>query len=150
MVSNWAQGGSQINLLESRVAELPLGSYDVAIVITGLNDTTVRPLDEWSPRYKAAIEKLESAGLTVVIGTAPPALEGGVFTDRFAAVADELRAIAGTRPMLDLEQDWRELGAETAGGYYLDVIHQNAAGQAVIAERARSVLDEILTGANAP
>jgi lysophospholipase L1-like esterase len=150
MVSNWAQGGSQINLLESRVAELPLGSYDVAIVITGLNDTTVRPLDEWSPRYQAAIEKLESAGLTVVIGTAPPAFEGGVFTDRFAAVADELRVIAGTRPMLDLEKDWRELGAETAGGYYVDVLHQNAAGQAVIAERARSVLDEILTGASAP
>ena len=150
LVSNWAQGGSQINLLESRVTELPLGSYAVAIVITGLNDTTVRPLDEWSPRYEAAIEKLEDAGLTVVIGTAPPALEGGVFTDRFIAVAAALRAIAGTRPMLDLEKDWRELGVETAGGYYLDELHQNAAGQAVIAERARAILVPILEGSDGP
>jgi hypothetical protein len=73
MVSNRAQGGSQVHLLESRVAELPLGSYDVAIVITGLNDTTVRPLDAWSPRYTAAIEQLKDAGLIVVIGTAPKA-----------------------------------------------------------------------------
>jgi lysophospholipase L1-like esterase len=144
MVSNWAQGGSQIDLLESRVAELPLGSYDVAIVITGLNDTTVRPLDAWSPRYQAAIETLEDAGLTVVVGTAPPALEGGVFTDRFVAVAEELRAIAGTRPMLDLEKEWRELGVETAASYYLDELHQNAAGQAVNAERARALLEPIL------
>ena len=150
MVSNWAQAGSQIDLLESRVAELPLGSYDVAIVITGLNDTSVRPLAAWSPRYQAAIEQLEDAGLTVVIGTAPPALEGGVLTDRFAAVADELRAIAGTRPMLDLENDWRALGVDTAAGYYHDELHQNAAGQAAIAERARAVLTPILTGSDSP
>jgi peptidoglycan/LPS O-acetylase OafA/YrhL/lysophospholipase L1-like esterase len=150
LVSNWAQGGSQINLLESRVAELPLGSYAVAIVITGLNDTNVRPLDEWSPRYEAAIKKLEDAGLTVVIGTSPPALEGGVFTDRFKAVAEALRAIAGTRPMLDLEKDWRDLGVPTAAGYYLDEVHQNAAGQAVIAERARAVVAPILESSSSP
>ena len=150
MVSNWAQGGSQINLLEDRVAELPLGSYDVAIVITGLNDASVRPLDEWSPRYRAAIEQLEDAGLAVVIGTAPPALEGGAFTERFAAVADALRTIAGTRPMLDLDQEWRALGVGTAGGYYVDAIHQNAAGQAVIAERAREVLVPILESSGGP
>ena len=150
MVSNWAQGGSQINLLESRVTELPLGSYAVAIVITGLNDTTVRPLDEWSPRYEAAIEKLEDAGLTVVIGTAPPAFEDGAFANTFVPVAERLREIAGTRPMLDLEQEWRDLGAATAGSYYVDQLHQNAAGQAVIAERARAILAPILEGSDSP
>jgi hypothetical protein len=61
-----------------------------------------------------------------------------------------LRAIAGTRPMLDLEKDWRELGAETAAGYYVDVLHQNAAGQTVIAQRARAVLAPILEGSDSP
>ena len=39
-----------------------------------------------------------------------------------AAVAEALRAIAGTRPMLDLEKDWRDLGVPTAAGYYLDEV----------------------------
>lgn len=144
IVSNWAQAGSQVDLLETRVAELPLESYEVAIVITGLNDTAVRSVDAWAPRYSAAIDKLEDAGLTVVFGTAPPAFEGGVFTDTYASVAEELRDIAGTRPMLDLERHWRELGVGRAGDYYVDHIHQNAAGQALIAEQARSILRVIL------
>jgi lysophospholipase L1-like esterase len=143
-VSNWAQGGSQIDLLEDRVADLPLGSYEVAIVIAGVNDAAVRSVDEWVPRYTAVIEKLEEAGVTVVIGTAPPTFEGGVFTDRFAAVAAELRALAGSRPMLDIEREWKAIGVGTVGGYYLDAVHQNSSGQAVIAERARTIVNEIL------
>ena len=55
----------------------------------------------------------------VVIGTAPPTFEGGIFTDRFAAVAEELRTIAGDRPMLDIAKDWQDLGVDTAGDYYI-------------------------------
>jgi peptidoglycan/LPS O-acetylase OafA/YrhL/lysophospholipase L1-like esterase len=150
MVSNWAQGGSQINLLENRVAEMPLDAYEVAIVITGLNDTSLMRIDQWAPRYVAAIEKLEDAGVKVVIGTAPPTFEGGVFTDRFAAVAEELRDIAGDRPMLDIAKEWQELGVDTAADYYLDVVHQNAKGQAVIAALARTVVTDVLEGPAAP
>jgi lysophospholipase L1-like esterase len=150
MVSNWAQGGSQINLLESRATEMPLDAYEVAIVITGLNDTSLMRIDQWAPRYVAAIEKLEDAGVKVVIGTAPPTFEGGVFTDRFAAVAEELREIAGDRPMLDIAKEWQELGVDTAADYYLDVVHQNAKGQAVIAALARTVVTDVLEGRATP
>ena len=144
VVSNWAHGGSEIDLLERRVAELPLDSYEVAIVITGVNDTVNRGVDEWAPRYAAAIDRLEAAGVTVVIGTAPPTFEGGVFTDQFAAVAERLRTIAGDRPMLDIAKEWKDLGVDGAGSYYLDMIHPNAAGQALIARRAKTILDGIL------
>ena len=137
VVSNWAHGGSEVDLLERRVAELPLDSYKVAIVITGVNDTVNRGVDEWGPRYAAAIDRLEAAGVTVVIGTAPPTFEGGVFTDQFAAVAERLRTIAGDRPMLDIAKEWKDLGVDGAGSYYLDMIHPNAAGQALIAQRAK-------------
>jgi lysophospholipase L1-like esterase len=148
VVSNWAHGGSKIDLLERRVAELPLQSYRVAIVITGVNDTADRTVGEWAPRYAAAISKLEEAGLTVVIGTAPPTYESGVFTDRFAAVAEELRKIAGDRPMLDIAKDWQDLGVDTAGPYYIDLIHQNSLGQAAMAEKARSVVESILASSS--
>jgi lysophospholipase L1-like esterase len=144
IVSNLAQAGSQVDLLERQAAELPLEPYDVAIVISGVNDTNTRRIDQWAPRYANVIDALEDAGLTVVIGTAPPTLEGGVFTDRFAEVAEELRTIAGDRPMLDLAQEWLDIGIDTAGDYYQDDIHQNAAGQAAIAERARVVVGAIL------
>jgi lysophospholipase L1-like esterase len=146
IVSNLAQAGSQVELLERQIAELPLEPYDVAIVISGVNDTSTRQIEQWAPRYAKVIDALEAAGLTVVIGTAPPTLEGGAFTDRYAQVAEELRTIAGGRPMLDLAKDWLDLGVDTAGAYYADDIHQNAAGQAVIAEKARPIVGAILQG----
>jgi lysophospholipase L1-like esterase len=146
IVSNLAQAGSQVELLERQVGELPLEPYDVAIVISGVNDTSTRRIDQWAPRYADVIDALEDAGLAVVIGTAPPTFEGGVLTDRFAQVAAELRTIAGDRPMLDLAKDWLGLGVDTAGDYYQDEVHQNAAGQAVIAEKARSIVGAILEG----
>ena len=145
-VSNLAQAGSQVDLLERQVAALPLEPYDVAIVISGINDASTRTIDQWAPRYAAVIEALEDAGLTVVIGTAPPTLEDGAYTDRFPEVAAELRMIAGDGPMLDLAKDWLDLGVDTAGDYYKDEIHQNAAGQALIAEKARVVVGAILDG----
>ena len=150
VVSNWAQEASQVDLLETRVDELPLEAYEVAIVISGVNDTAARRIDEWAPRYTAAIEELEGAGVTVVIGTAPPTLEGGVFTDRFERVAEELRVIAGERRMLDIDQAWHDLGVGTAKSYYVDVLHPNVAGQAVIADMARAVVAEILEGPGDP
>ena len=146
VVSNLALAGSQVELLERQVAEVPLEPYGVAIVISGVNDTSTRTIDQWAPRYAAVIEALEDAGLKVVIGTAPPTFEGGAFTNRYAEVAEALRTIAGDRQMLDLGKDWLDLGADTAGDYYDDEIHQNAAGQAVIAEKARVVVGAILGG----
>ena len=46
--------------------------------------------------------------------------------------------------MLDIAKEWKDLGVDGAGSYYLDMIHPNAAGQALIAQRAKAILDEIL------
>jgi hypothetical protein len=42
VASNRAQGDSQVHLLASRVAELPVGSREVAIVLTGVKTRRFR------------------------------------------------------------------------------------------------------------
>ncbi len=142
-VCNAAVGGSRIDFLESSIAgRSDLGSYDVALVIEGVNDDGFTPLDEWARRYGAAVAKLEAGGLVVVIGTAPPTLVQGRFTDRYQPIAEELRRIAAVegRVLLDVDGHWRDLGPEEAGPFYSDLIHQGPAGQAVIAEMAASLI----------
>lgn len=142
-VCNAAVGGSRIEFLESSVAgRSDLGGYDVAVVIEGVNDDGFTPLEEWARRYAAAIAALEAKGLSVVIGTAPPTIVEGRFTERYGPIAEALRGIAadGGRLLLDIERRWRDLGAEEAGPFYSDLIHQGPAGQAVMAEMAASLI----------
>ena len=75
VVDSWAVPGSHVDVLESAARDQPaLGSYDVAIVIEGVNDQTSLPIDAWRVRYEAAIAAIEGRGLIVVVGTPPPTL----------------------------------------------------------------------------
>jgi lysophospholipase L1-like esterase len=142
-VCNAAVGGSRIDFLESSIAgRSDLGGYQVGLVIEGVNDDGFTPLEEWARRYAAAVAVLEAKGLAVVIGTSPPTIVDGRFTDRYQPIADALRRIAADegRLLLDIERHWRGLGAEAAGPLYSDLIHQGPAGQAVMAEMAASLI----------
>jgi lysophospholipase L1-like esterase len=141
-VLNVASRGAGIDSLEASVgAQQDLADFQVAIVIEGVNDVGVTPIDGWARRYRMVVETLERRGVVVVVGTAPPAFGSGQFFDTYDQVASTLRSIAaeGQRPLLDIEGNWREIGPKKAESFYVDVIHQNAAGQALMADRASSL-----------
>jgi lysophospholipase L1-like esterase len=147
-VRNAARNGSRVDYLESSiVAQEDLASFTVAIVIEGVNDLGVTQLAEWAPRYERAVETLEAKGLAVIIGTAPPLLDDGRFSDTYDRIAATLRSIASEHDgrLLDIERLWRERGAEAAAAFYADRIHQSAAGQAVMADLAAGLILELLT-----
>jgi lysophospholipase L1-like esterase len=142
-IRNLAKAGSKVDFLTSSTStESDLASYRFAIVIEGVNDLVATPLSDWARRYRAAIERLEARGLTVIVGTAPPAFAPGEFLDTYDQVAKTLRLIAAerSRPLLDIERQWRDLGAAAVKGFYVDVVHQNHAGQAVMADLAASLI----------
>jgi lysophospholipase L1-like esterase len=141
-IDNWAVSGSHVDVLESAARDQPeLGTYDVAIVIEGVNDVFVMPVDAWRPRYEAAITQLEARGLTVVITAPPPLFENGAFGNLFDATAEVVRTLAaGQRPLLDIAARWHADGAPLAATYYVDWIHQGSAGQALMATMARDVV----------
>jgi lysophospholipase L1-like esterase len=146
VVDSWAVPGSHVDVLESAARDQPaLGSFDVAIVIEGVNDQTSLPIDVWRARYKAAIGAIEGRGLIVVVGTPPPSFEDGAFTTRYDPIAAALREVAaGHRPLLDIAARWRADGSTVAATYYYDLIHQSAVGQRLMAEMALDVVLEAI------
>jgi lysophospholipase L1-like esterase len=137
-VANRAQGGSEVDLLERQTEELPLDQFDIAFIISGVNDTSSRPIAEWRSRYEAVVTRLRRAGLTVVIGTPPPEYLNGAYTDRYLPVVEALRAIADGGPMLDLDRLWRQ--TVEPGTLHLDWIHPNDDAQAIIARMAADLV----------
>ena len=140
-VANWAVPGSRVDVLIAATTQQSISTFDVAIVIEGVNDAAWTPLEVWRASYQTAISALERRRLKVVIGTPPPTLVDGQFTSRYDPTTNALRAIAGsTRPLLDIDARWRSDGATKAAPYYSDLIHQAAPGQVLMAEMARDVL----------
>ena len=145
-IDNWAVSGSQVDVLESAVRDQPdLATYDLAIVIEGVNDEVARPIDEWHRRYEAAIAAMQAKGLIVVVTAPPPNFDNGAFGTRYDATAAAVRDVAaGGRPLLDLAARWRADGPAVAGAYYVDYVHQSLAGQIRMAELARDVVLEAI------
>jgi lysophospholipase L1-like esterase len=146
VVDSWAVAGSRVDVLESAARDQPgLDSYDIAIVIEGVNDVIALPIAAWRTRYEAAIAAIERRGLIVVVGTPPPSFENGAFATRYDATAAALREVAaGRRPLLDIAGRWHADGSTVAATYYGDLIHPSALGQRLIAEMARNVVLEAI------
>ena len=144
VVDDWAVSGSRVDLLETIAPGQPeLDTYDVAIVIEGVNDQAGTPIEVWMPRYEAAVAAIEARGPLVIVATPPPGFEDGAFTSRYEPTAEAIRQVASRgRPLMDIAARWREDGAALAATYYVDVIHQSAAGQTQMAELARGVVIE--------
>jgi lysophospholipase L1-like esterase len=138
-IRNLAKNATRVDFLASSIAAEPdLSKYRVAIVIEGVNDVGVTPLDDWARRYRTAVESLEASGVTVVVGTAPPAFAPGEFFDTYDQVATTLRTIAHERgrPLFDIDRQWSDLGPQAVEDFYADIIHQDAAGQITMADLA--------------
>jgi hypothetical protein len=146
VVDNWALPGARVDELASVIADQPnLGSYDMAIVVEGVNDQHTTPVDVWRPKYEAAIEALEDRGPTVIVATPPPGFENGAFTTRYDPTADALRGMAtGDRSLLDIAARWHADGPTVAAAYYADLIHQSAVGQDVVAQMARDLIVKLI------
>jgi lysophospholipase L1-like esterase len=141
IVDSWAVPGSRVDVLQSAAEQASLPSYDLALVIEGVNDAAATPLDEWQRRYARAIETLERRGLHVILATPPPTLVDGAFTERYEPTTKAIRQVAGRHlPLVDIAEEWRSDGAAVAGSYYADLIHQSAAGQARMADLAIPVI----------
>jgi lysophospholipase L1-like esterase len=148
VVDDWAVSGSRVDVLEAVARDQSaLDSYDIAIVIEGVNDQPVSTIADWQPRYGAAVAAIERRGPIVIVTTPPPGFEDGAFITRYDATAAAIREVAGDhRPLLDLATRWRADGPTVAAAYYVDIIHQSAAGQAVMAEMAGKVVLDALGG----
>jgi len=147
VVDSWGVPGSHVDVLESAAHDQPgLATYDLAIVIEGINDVNAGPIAQWRPRYEAALAAIQRPGLTVIVGTPPPNLENGAFDGRYDALAAALRdiATAGHRPLLDIDASWHDVGVATASTYYVDAIHQSAAGQTRMARLAHDLVLDTL------
>jgi lysophospholipase L1-like esterase len=141
-IDNWAVSGSQLDLLEWFAQDRAgLSTYDLAIVIEGVNDARVSmPVEGWRPRYERALAAIGASGPSVVLMTPPPAFSGGQFGSSYDATIEAIRAVAGDRPLIDVAARWREDGPVRAAAYYVDEIHQSAAGQEVMAQLALPVV----------
>jgi lysophospholipase L1-like esterase len=144
-VDSWAVPNSRIDVLESAATTQPgLDSYDVAIILEGVNDVGFTPTEEWASRYERAVEALESHGMRVIMTTPIPNFENGAIQDRHDAIDDAVRKLEGQdRPVLDVAARFRAAGPETSS-YYSDNLHQSAAGQAVIAEMAEQAVTGLI------
>ena len=141
-IDDWAVSGSQVDVLESVARDQPeLPTYDIAIVIEGVNDLVARSVEAWGPRYEAAVAAMEARDVTVIVTTPPPSFENGTFGSRYDGLAAAVRAMAGPhRPLLDLATRWRADGPAIAAAYYVDSIHQALPGQIVMASVARNAV----------
>jgi len=148
VVDDWAVSGSRVDVLEAIARDQSaLDTYDIAIVIEGVNDQAVSTIADWQPRYDAAVAAIARRGPMVIVTTPPPGFEDGAFITRYDATAAAIREVAGDhRPLLDLATRWRADGPTVAAAYYVDIIHQSAAGQAVMAEMAGKVVLDALGG----
>ena len=104
------------------------------------------PVDEWATRYEAAVTRMESRGLTVIVVAAPPPnFEDGAIQHRHDEIDDAVRAMtAHDRPLLDIAARFTADGNENAASYYIGNLHQGDAGQRVIAEMATSIVLALL------
>ena len=145
-VVNWAVPRGRVNVLESAADDQPnLESFDIAIVIEGVNDVDHTPTDEWTKRYEDAVVRLEERGLTVVVAAPAPSFSDGAFQTRYDDVDAAVRAMAGpNRPLLDIAARFRADGSDVAAAYYADGLHQSDAGQQVIAKMATDVIMGLL------
>ena len=145
-IDDWAVSGSKIDVLESAARDQPdVGTFDLAIVIEGVNDEVSLPVDAWRPRYEAAVANLEAKGLIVVVTTPPPAFVDGAFGTRYDGFAAAIRQVAGgKRPLLDIAARWRVDGPTLAATYYVDAVHQALPGQILMATMARDVVLEAI------
>jgi lysophospholipase L1-like esterase len=146
-IDNWAVSGSRVDVLQSAARDQPdLATFDIAIVIEGVNDLNDVSVEEWRPGYAAAITALEATGLIPILATPPPSFENGAFGTRYDGTASAIRELAasGSRLLFDIAARWRRDGATRAGSYYVDTVHQSAAGQALMASMARDVVLEVL------
>jgi lysophospholipase L1-like esterase len=153
VVDSWAIAGSQVHVLESAAWDQPeVRTYQVAIVIEGVNDAHLLPVERWRQRYEAAVAALEGHGLTVIVTTPPPRYENASFDPRYDGVAAAVRdlAVAHTRPLLDLAARWRADGPARAASYYADPIHQSVAGQELMANLARDTVLEYIVEQGEP
>ncbi len=141
-IDSWAVPASRIDVLESAAVDQPeLASFDIAIVLEGVNDIGHTPLDEWSARYKAVVEQLESKGATVVVTTPLPHFENGAYTARHDALDDAVRSLGGPhRPVLEIARPWLADGPGVGATYYVDTLHVGAAGQRRMADLALDVI----------
>jgi len=141
VIDSWAVPGSRVDVLESAARDQSaIDSYDIAIVIEGVNDEIVQPVDTWQARYEAVIAAMEQRGLIVIVGTPPPGFQDGAFATRYDPTANALREVAHGRPLLDIAARWHADGAAVAATYYSDLIHQSEAGQLLMAEMAHEVV----------
>jgi lysophospholipase L1-like esterase len=147
-IDSWAVSGSQVAVLESAARDQPaVGTFDLAIVIEGVNDEQALPVDAWRPRYENAIAGLEAQGLTVILATPPPSFDQGAFGPRYDATAAAVRDVAGSkRPLFDLAARWHSDGPTLAATYYVDYVHQSEAGQVLMAAIARDVVLKAIGG----
>lgn len=145
-VDNWAVPGSRVDVLESAASDQPgLDSYDMAIVIEGVNDEASSTIEAWARRYEAAIVEMEKRGLIVVVATPPPSFEDGAFMTRYDPTAAAIRDVAGGgRPLLDIARRFHDDGSAVAASYYADLIHLSSEGQRLLAEMAHNVLLQLL------
>jgi lysophospholipase L1-like esterase len=144
-VDSWAVPSSRIDVLESAATtQAGLDSYDVAIILEGVNDVGHTGTDEWASRYERAVEALESRGLRVILTTPIPNFEAGAIQTRHDAIDDAVRRLERPdRPVLDVAARFRAAGRDAAT-YYSDNLHQSVAGQAVIAEMAERAVTGLL------
>jgi lysophospholipase L1-like esterase len=148
VVDDWAVSGSRVDVLEAVARDQEaLATYDIAIVIEGVNDEAATPVDAWRPRYEAAISAIERQGPIVVVTTPPPGFEDGSFITRYDPIAAAIRGVAGVdRPLMDIAARWRLDGTAVAAAYYVDIIHQSQAGQVVMADLAEEVVLDAIAG----
>lgn len=141
-VANWAVPRGRVDVLESAAEDQPaLESFDIAIILEGVNDVDHTPIDEWARRYQASVEQIEARGLEVIIAAPPANFENGTQEHRHDEVDDAVRAMAKPdRPLLDIAARFRADGDEAAASYYADNLHQADGGQQVIAEMATGIV----------
>ena len=143
-IDNWAISGRQVADLDTAARAQPaIDTYDLAIVIEGVNDEHVMSAAAWRPRYETAIATLEAKGLTVIVSAPPPLFEHGAFGTRYDRVAAAVRDVASRgRPLLDFAGRWHADGPAIAAAYYSDPIHPSRDGQTVMASMARLLVLE--------
>jgi len=126
-IDNWAVSGSQVGVLESAPRDQPeIGTYDIAIIIEGVNDVGTTAVPTWRPHYEAAVAGLEAKGVIPVLTTPPPEFHDGTFGDRYDATAAAIQfkpqaKASSTTSSLAVPGALEDLGTET-----LRVLHDES------------------------
>lgn len=124
---------------------------DLAIWEYGANDATFGSVAKYAEATKAAVERLQAAGIEVVIQTVTPTpgiqpvawQKNKSGSERVAELNVEARRIAAEKQcaLADMEQAFRCRGMVFVGSLYADGVHPNHLGHEMMAD----VLDALLT-----